>query len=170
MDVKYINHFISAVNNTFTTMLGSSPERQGLSLKQHHVAQGDISSIIGFAGKLAHGSVALSFPQETALKIHAVMTGETLDKLNKDVQDTVGEIVNIIAGGAKTEFDQEGLSFHISIPTVVVGKDHTIIHKGSTPIVLLPFTWEGCSFVMEISLKLEGTPRRPIRQLAGEAF
>jgi chemotaxis protein CheX len=136
-------------------MAGKTPVRLAPSLKQDNCAKGDISGIIGFAGKTVHGSVALSFPQETVLKIYSLMVGDVATKINNDVQDTVGELANIVAGSAKTEFDKQGMDFHISIPTVVVGPNHTIIHKGNTPVVLIPFQLESCEFVMEISLKTE---------------
>lgn len=164
MDVRFINPFINAVANTLATMAGKTPVRLAPSLKSDSIAKGDISGIIGFAGRNVHGSVALSFPEETALKIYALMMGETLPNLNKDVQDTVGELANIVAGGAKTELDALGLAFHISIPTVVLGKNHTIIHKGSAPVVLIPFQLESCSFVMEISFKTEGILNKPVRR------
>jgi chemotaxis protein CheX len=161
MDVKFINPFVNSVINTLATMAGKTPVRLAPSLKQDNCAKGDISGIIGFAGKSVHGSVALSFPQETALKIYSLMVGDASTKINNDVQDTVGELANIVAGSAKTEFDKQGMDFHISIPTVVVGKNHTIIHKGNTPVVLIPFKLESCEFVMEISIKTEGSLNKP---------
>jgi chemotaxis protein CheX len=155
MDVKYVNPFINAVVNTMETMLGVAPERMSPSLKNNNVAQGDISSIIGFAGDNVHGSIALSFPTLTALKIYHRMMGEVINKINKDVEDTIGELVNIVAGGAKTELENEDVIFHISIPSVIIGKNHTIAHKGSIPVVLIPFKWEKGTFVMEISMKVD---------------
>jgi chemotaxis protein CheX len=169
MDVKYINPFVNAVVNTLETMAGKTPVRQAPSLKNDNCAKGDISGIIGFAGKDVHGSVALSFPQETALKIYSLMVGDVATKISNDVQDTVGELANIVAGGAKTEFDKQGMAFHISIPTVVVGQNHTIIHKGNTPVVLLPFRLESLEFVMEISLKIEGGLARPVHRAKSAA-
>lgn len=167
MDVKYINPFIRAVNNTMETMLGKAPVRNAPKIKEHMIAQGDISGIIGFAGEFVQGSVALSFSTEAALKIYRTMMGEIFHKINHEVEDTVGELINIVAGGAKTEFENNGLSFRISIPTVVVGRQHTIAHRGTIPIVLIPFTWDGSSFVMEVSMKVEH--RRNLTEKAMEA-
>ncbi len=168
MDVKYINPFVNAVIHTLATMLGKMPERLAPALKDTNVAHGDISGIIGFAGQNVYGSVALSFPQETALKIYNLMMGETVGKISKEVQDTVGELVNIVAGGAKTELDEEGLAFRISIPTVVVGKNHTIAHKGNSPVVCIPFKLEACTFVMEICMRVDIIPGR-IKRVAAPA-
>jgi chemotaxis protein CheX len=155
MDVKYINPFINSVYKTMETMLGVSPQRLDPFVKDHNNAQGDISGIIGFASQEVVGSVALTFPTTTALRVYQLMMGEVISSLNEEIQDTVGELANIIAGGAKEELSGLGLSYHLSIPTVVVGKNHTITHKGSTPVVGIPFKLEKDLFLMEISMKVK---------------
>jgi chemotaxis protein CheX len=155
MDVKYINPFINSVVNTMETMLGISPQRMAPFLKDTNHANGDVSGIIGFASQEVIGSVAITFPTATALNVYQKMMGEVLSSLNEEVQDTVGELANIVAGGAKGEFAGIGISYHISIPTVVVGKNHTITHKGGTPVVAIPFKLEKDPFFMEISMKLK---------------
>ena len=154
MKVEYINPFINSVFNTMETMLGVKPDREQPTLKNSDIAQGDVSGLIGFAENNITGSCSITFPTETALKVYQLMMGETVSKINADVQDTIGEIANIVAGGAKQELAETGLSFHISIPTVIVGKNHTISHKVSTPVVLIPFSIQGFPFSMEISMKI----------------
>ncbi len=73
-----------------------------------------------------------------------------------DVRDSIGELTNFVAGGAKKELAEQDLTFDISIPTVVMGKNHTLTHRGGTPVVVIPFMLDNCSFIMEISLKIEG--------------
>jgi chemotaxis protein CheX len=125
-------------------------------MKDNSIAQGDISGIIGFADRKLSGSVALSFPINSVLKIYSMMMGESVSRINPDVQDSVGELANIIAGTAKKEFDEIDVQFHISIPTVVVGNNHTITHKAGTPVVVVPFKMDGdVEFTLEISMKLE---------------
>ncbi|NQS99061.1 MAG: chemotaxis protein CheX [candidate division Zixibacteria bacterium] len=80
--------------------------------------------------------------------------GKPVGQINSDVQDKVGELANIVAGGAKEIFSKSGLSLHISIPTVVVGKNHVITHKFDVPLVIVPFMLGSSPFSMEISLKI----------------
>jgi len=160
MDAAYVNPFINALMNTCNTMLSKTPERLGASLKTNCVAQGDISALIGFAGPEIHGSVALSFPTATALKLYTLMMGEEVTQMTRDVQDSLAELVNIVAGGAQTVFNDAGLCFHISNPSVILGKNHSIVHRGHYPISVLPFQIEKSNFVMEISLKLECEPEK----------
>ncbi|MBU0519109.1 chemotaxis protein CheX [bacterium] len=155
MDVKYINPFISSLNNTLETMLSVSPGRNQPFLKSNNKASGDVSGIIGFASQEVVGSVALTFPEKAALKAYELLMGETLPHINEEVQDMVGELANIVAGGAKEEFNAIGIVYHISIPTVVTGKGHSIGHKGGVPVVVIPFELNGLPFYMEVSMKVK---------------
>lgn len=155
MDVKYINPFINSLVNTMETMLGVSPERETPFIKNNNMASGDISGIIGFASPEVVGSIAMTFPDKTALKVYELMMSEPVASLNDEVQDTIGELANIVAGGAKEEFSHLGISYHISIPTIVLGKNHTIGHKGSIPVVVVPFDIKNHPFYLEISMKIK---------------
>ncbi len=123
-------------------------------LKSEKLTHGDVSGIIGFGSKDITGSVVLSFPTDTALQLYEKMMGEPVNRINADVQDTIGELTNIVAGGAKQDFAKDGLSFHISIPTVVVGKNHSLGHKVKIPAVVVPFEIGSIQFTLEVSMKI----------------
>ncbi|MCP4725306.1 MAG: chemotaxis protein CheX [bacterium] len=154
MDINLINPFIIAIDNAFATMAGKSPERFKPYAKNNTVTQGDVTGIIGFASKAISGTVAISFPEHTALEVFAKIMNEDVKSINRDVEDLVGEIANIVAGGAKTELSNSGLSFHLAIPMVVTGKKHSISHKFIKPVIVVPFKWDGLSFAMEVCLRM----------------
>jgi len=156
MNVQYINPFVKSVFNAMKTMLKTSPKRGTPHLKDHNKAQGDISGIVGFAARNIYGTLAVSFPRDTSTKAFELMVGEKVDSITDDVRDFVGELANIVIGGAKQEFVNLGLPFDISIPTVVVGEGHTISHKGGTPVLVIPFTLDGSDFRVEVSMKVDG--------------
>ncbi len=153
MDVKYINPFVNALSNVMETMLEVSPARGTPYLKGENMTQGDISAIIGFAGLNIQGSIALSFPTSVALKIYSLMMAEKVYRITSDVQDVVGELANIIAGGAKSELAEEGLSFNLSIPTVVTGMGHSLGHVINVPVMVIPFSVGKHHFVMELTMR-----------------
>jgi len=66
-------------------------------------------------------------------------------------------LANIVAGRAKKDLSEDGLSFHISIPTVVVGKNHSLGHKVDIPAVVVPFNIGKNTFTMEVSMKLSNS-------------
>ncbi len=48
----------------------------------------------------------------------------------------------------------EDMKFSISIPTVVVGKGHTLGHKMDIPVMVIPFELGKHRFAMEITMKM----------------
>jgi chemotaxis protein CheX len=154
MDVKYINPFVNSLANTVKMMMDLDVTPGKPYIKEDKSTLGDITGVIGFAEKKIMGSVALSFPKATALLLFTSMTGMDETELNRDVEDCIGEVANIVAGGAKTELAGEGLTFNISVPSVVVGVNHSIRHKADTPVIVIPFTVKKLPFVMEVTMKL----------------
>ena len=154
MKIEYINPFINSINNAMETMVGISPERKEPVVKEESSTTSDVSGMIGFAEKNISGSVALSFPSATILKVFEKMMGAPADGINGEVEDIVGELTNIVVGGAKKEFSELGYPYHLSIPMVVSGKNHSIKHKHDKPITVISFSIDSNDFTMEISLKV----------------
>lgn len=134
-------------------MLGITPERDAPYLKGDVLTDGDVTGVIGFAEKNLTGSVSLSFPEASALFVYHKLTGENIFHVTREVQDSIGELTNIVAGGAKTSLASEGITFHIGIPSVIVGQ-HKISHRVDTPVVAVPFRIENRKLIMEISMKV----------------
>jgi chemotaxis protein CheX len=135
-------------------MIGIKPERDKPYVKNGRSTNGDITGLIGFADEKLSGSVALSFPKKTILKMYEAMMGEHIDEINKDIDDIVGEVTNIVVGGAKNEFSELGYPFNISLPLVVEGKNHVIKHRYDSPIVVIPLLFDKSASTMEICIKL----------------
>ena len=151
-NVEYINPFIAATLQALEVMAQVRPKRGRPFLKTDHVSKGDISGVIGLAGE-AVGSVAITFSESLAKKIYSRMVGEEAGSLDENVRDAVGEIANMIAGGAKATLSQHGHSFKIAIPSIVVGKNHTIEHKGTGPCLVVPFELDSEIFWIEVSFQ-----------------
>jgi len=154
METQLLNPFINSLINTFEMMMAMHPEPKDAQAKGNDTTHGDITGIVGFAEKNVIGSVAISFPMDVAIRLYNAMTGEAVSEISRDVEDSIGELCNIVAGGAKTVFAAQGLTFHISIPSVIVGRKHSITHKIETPVFVVPFGLEGMEFIMEISMKI----------------
>ena len=108
-------------------------------LKRDEVARGDVSGLIGMVGKQTKGSFSISFETKLALEIMNRMLGERPDTINEDVTDMVGEITNMVTGGAKNILGDKGYDFDMATPAVVSGVAHTISHKAKGPKLILPF-------------------------------
>ena len=60
--------------------------------------------------------------------------------MDSDVTDAVGEIINIIAGNVKKNFEEE-LRVKISLPSIIKGVAHSIVWPSEkTRIICIPFT------------------------------
>lgn len=155
MEAKYINPFISAAVNALRTMASLTAERGTPFIKDKFESLSDMSGIIGFAGDVK-GSVILCFSQSLATKIYEALTGDPppADDIHP-VADAVGELANMVAGGAKGPLSEMGLSIQISIPSVVCGKNHTVLNTASGPCLVVPFTIEGETFWVQIMMKKE---------------
>ncbi len=154
MNVEMINPFINATINALGTMASTSPKRGNPYLKNQDEASGDISAVIGIAGE-ASGWVAVSFEKKAVLKIVSNMLMTEKAFIDADVRDAVGEIVNMIAGGAKGELATKGYSFKLAIPTVIIGERHMLSQKSSDmPCIVVPFEIDEGKFAIEVCIKI----------------
>ena len=151
MDVRYINPFVDSIQNTFRTMCGLSVRIGDPSLKIDDAPGADVSSVIGFSGDAA-GSVVLHFSFETASKICTAFAGTDIDPQHADFADALGELTNIVAGGAKAKFD--GVNIFVSLPNVIVGKNHCVSASKSSPRILIPCSTDAGAFHLEIGMVL----------------
>ncbi len=152
IDMKLINPFVDATVNVLKTMAGVDPTPQPPRVKTTHEAYGDITAIIGMAGENVKGSFAVSFTEPCILKIMSNMLGENIESLSGEVSDGVGEITNIITGGAKAQLAEEGYVIGMAIPTVISGKSHNVEHVTDQPVIVVPFETEAGPFFIEVSL------------------
>lgn len=150
MDVSYVNPFITSTLDTFKTMLNVEATPGKPTAKKEPFSIYDVSGIIGLAGD-AQGSIAISFPKIVALKVVSALLGTELKVIGPELVDGIGEIANIITGNAKQFFNDYNLS--ISLPNVVVGKDHVLSGQKGIPTLVVPFNCPFGKFAIEVSLR-----------------
>ncbi len=152
MDVQIVNPFISSTLNALEMMAGIKASRGTPFVKGEFNAFADISGIIGLAGEIS-GAVVLSFPSTLAMKIYEAMVGESVPPGDPAIADVVGELANMVAGGAKGALSERGMAYRISIPTVVQGKEHFVSYKKDGPCLVVPFQIGTDTFWVQISIK-----------------
>ena len=138
---QYIQPFIKVCETVFKEFCQTDVKagRVFFVSKDEYETSWDISGIIGLSGE-ASGAVAISLKGITACRVTKTLTGQEHDTVDSDVTDAVGEIINIIAGNVKKEFEEE-LKIKISLPSIVRGKAHTIVWPSEkTRIICIPFT------------------------------
>jgi len=105
-------------------------------IKNGSTPEHEVSGIIGLSGK-ARGTVVLGLSREAALSATEVLLQERPPAVNAEVTDAVGELANIIAGGAKAKL--EHLSMSVGLPTVVTGKCHSVEFPSRVTPICIPF-------------------------------
>ena len=150
MDQSYIIPFVKSVQNVFETMLQLPVQIGQPELKQPGDSGHDVSAIIGMSGDV-EGSVVLSFPTATAERIVALFTGTEFAADHEDFADAVGELVNMVSGGAKAQF--EGKEVTISCPSVVVGQSHQVYGRKDVIAICIPCESDCGEFNVEVSIR-----------------
>ncbi len=154
LKIEHVNPFVKSAVKTMEMMLGERPAAKRPYLKGTQPNWGDVSGIVGFAGAKVHGSIAMCMPDLSALHVYKNMTGDETTDITPDVQDAISELANIIAGNAKTVFAKMNLNFNITIPTVIVGKEHMISYQDKDTVLVVPFDMDGSPFYMELLIKV----------------
>ena len=152
MDAQYINPFIKSVCNTFSTMCGLDVTVGKPGLKVTKEPFSDVSSVIGFSGG-ATGSVVLHFRFDMASKVATAFAGADITPEHEDFADALGELANMVAGGAKSHF--EGLNISISLPSVIVGANHSVFGTSLSQRLLIPCSTEVGEFHVEVGMVIE---------------
>jgi len=151
MDVRYINPFMESIKHLFKTMLNTDLILSKPSIGQDDV-RADVSAVIGFSGD-ASGFVVLCFPSSTAVRAASAFAGVTMTKDHEDFSDAIGELANIVAGQAKSKL--EGLSISISLPSVIIGREHVVLHSKQRPRLSIPCDSPLGRFTVEVAMAVK---------------
>ncbi len=149
MQAKFINPFIKAIIEVLSTMASIRPQASKPYLKKDDLATGDVSTVVGLTGKI-NGTFSISFNEKSILQIATSLFGEELTELDKEVAEVAGELANMVSGQARREIEVLGLVLDGSIPSVITGRNHNILHLTDGPKIAVPFKIESGAFTMEI--------------------
>ncbi len=147
---KLIVPFINSVRQVFATMVKVPTTVERPHLKTQPAPQYDVSSIIGFSGDIV-GSVVVSFQTEAAVQIVSAFAGMPIDPNSPDFADAVCELANMIAGSAKKDL---GCNASITVPSVVIGRGHSIARLSDVPCLVVPCKTPVGDFAVEVNIKM----------------
>jgi chemotaxis protein CheX len=145
-----INPVQESIVNILSTMANTLPQTEEPELKSGPFNSNDFTGIIELVSAQKSGSIAISFPKPVVIEIAKRMLGLESDVSDPELKDLVGEITNMMAGGAKTMLYDQGYEFDMAIPKVIEDSENEISHKAKAPIVVLPFTTDLGKFYVEL--------------------
>lgn len=168
MDPSLITPFIASIQNVFSTMLQLPVTIKEPHLKREPGTTFDVSGIIGMSGDVV-GSVVLSFPKQTAVRLVALFTGTDMAADSPDFPDAIGELSNMVSGNAKGMFSGKR-KVQISCPSVVIGSGHTVTRPRDIPCVAIPCSCDCGDFTVEICVQdRSAAPTAAATSLAAKA-
>jgi chemotaxis protein CheX len=149
MKAEFINPFITSLDNAFGTMLNCQVHRGAISLRNGSTPRHEVSGVIGLSGR-AVGTVVLSLSKEVALAAASTLLLCETTEINADVVDAVGELTNMVAGGAKAQLEEYQLM--VSLPNVVTGPGHEVRFPSNVAPICVPFTTPWGPLALEVGL------------------
>lgn len=150
MQLEFENAVLASILNVLSTMARIEAKPGRPVLKNGDIARGDVTGIIGLIGDKARGSIAISFSEPVILDIAKRMLNEAPADIDQTVTDLVGELTNMVSGGAKKLLGDRGYVFEMALPAVIAGKNHVVDHKSTGTKIVLPFSAEAGEFFVEI--------------------
>jgi chemotaxis protein CheX len=151
MNVAYINPFLAATTSVFKTMvkvpvLLGKPSLRDESQRLHKVFP--LSAVIALSGA-ASGVVVMCLTGQVALAMASAFAGKAIAKMDDEVRDALGEIANMIAGGAKKNL--LGSLTTISTPRLMDTAE--VEYPKNGPVISVPVDTGVGRFMIEVSLK-----------------
>lgn len=150
MNAAHINAFLDATKAVFETMLKIAVtfEKPTLgSVEQHH----DVSGVIGLSGDIV-GSVVVGFSKLSAAQFASALAGQHVDPNSPDFADAIGELTNMIAGGAKAKF--EGFDVSIGCPSVVIAPQHHVKTPRNAATICIPCNTPVGRFTIDVAFQM----------------
>lgn len=151
MDILMINALLESLFTIFSTMVNMKINAGVPVAKKGSSAQGDVTGLIGMKAEGASGSVALTLSMPVIRAISLKLFGEEIAIINKEATDLVGELTNMLVGGAKRILSEKGHDFDMQTPLLFTGKGHDIVHLTSGQTVLMPIEIDKDEFYLELN-------------------
>ena len=139
MNVKFINPLLESTIRVLNTMAFMEIEPGKPQIKKDKTVNGDVTGLIDLKGAGISGWMALSFEKATILGVVKNMLGDDLDDIDETVADCVGEITNMVTGGAKADYANLDIDIDLARPVVLVGRDQELECSQPGQSILLPF-------------------------------
>lgn len=147
---RFVQNMIAITVETFSMMLNSKIRHERVERRYEYVMPGEITAMINLAGR-EERMLALNTSLKGARGMAiAFLQGMVEDPDQAMISDSVGEMVNIIAGQLKAVFSGTALAFDIGMPSVVVGTSHEIRHRAEMPCQAAHFTSDFGPFFVQL--------------------
>ncbi|MCP4645679.1 MAG: chemotaxis protein CheX [bacterium] len=109
-------------------------------------------ALIGFSG-MVKGTAALALPSSTCSAMANRLLG-TDESSDEEVSDTISEMVNIVAGAAKSKISESiGEVLELSLPVVLRGESFEVYSPSNAMWLEVPFSSDLGDFTLRLSFE-----------------
>ncbi len=113
-----------------------------------------VSGSVGFGGEKVIGAVYIHFGADFARQICAGMLGLAPEEISDaEVNDVVGEMCNMVAGGLKSTLCDAGATCAVSTPAIIRGHSFVIETVPDVRQERLVYDCQGNRLVVEVHIK-----------------
>jgi chemotaxis protein CheX len=130
MQLEQIRPFVDSARTVLGRVVDEPVEAGRLRLQETPAPCRGVAAIVGLAGEV-EGRVILDMDPETALRLAGRMSGEPMTALTPLAQDTLGELVSMMAGRAVTTLHDRGFHLQPTPALVLVGENMTVTTPGT---------------------------------------
>ncbi len=123
LEEKIITAIKEATSEVFTSMLMLEVKAEDSFAQDEKKISTDLISSLHFFGDKYMGKIAVFASGGASCHLAGAMLGMEAETVDEDVEDTMGEIVNMIAGGAKTKLEDSMGVLHLLTPWVIAGRN-----------------------------------------------
>lgn len=156
MNADFVNAFVDATTNVLGTMASLKCVAGKPHLKPDKLTWGVVTGIIGMGGEKVNGNMIVSFEESCILKVVSAMLMEEFPTVTPEVVDAVGEITNMICGGAKSKIAEKGYNISMATPIMIAGKGVEVVQFSKSPVIVIPFKTDSGGFVVEANIAPQG--------------
>ncbi len=144
-----------AIREVFRTMTGQTVgliagEMDMDNMEWDDPALAKLTVVLGFTGNI-QGSLCLSLSEQAAIQWSETILLESLSQVDQTVIDAVGELGNMVVGGAKRRLPGNNLT--MSLPTVLRAGDSALEFGTHLSPVKMRYQYAGHMVVMTIAVR-----------------
>lgn len=152
MEAKFINPFLSAVENVLAQFGIQNIKKGAVKIKENMAIDKDVTAFVGIVGDI-RGNVSYSFSTETAMNLaSSMMMGMPVNSMDEMARSAISELSNMITGNALIAFASEYKSVDITPPSLIIGEDIFSVLGSVTTLMVNIETQAG---IIEINFGLE---------------
>ncbi|MCM2277173.1 MAG: chemotaxis protein CheX [Oligoflexia bacterium] len=139
INVEFVNPVLQATITTIGTMTEYTVTPGRPYLKRPSDVSGDISGIVNVVSGGFNGTISLSFAERTYLRVVARILKTEYERIDQQNSGSVGELINIIFGQAKSILSTKGHKFQPALPSIIASPGHSVDHKSPHPPIAIDF-------------------------------